>query len=112
MTSKLVKMESKKEEVILKAQEIKRPETKDLGDVIVQAHLEQQKSPNIAKEELSIVLKESTKLNEEWYIVKSGDNPWKIAKSEKIDYEDILKLNQLTEHKAKNLKPGDRIRIK
>jgi LysM domain. len=109
-TSRLVKMEPKREEVILKAKEIKREELFDKGDAIVQAHLEEKKQIAAApKEEIPLV---KPKGDEEWYTVKSGDNPWKIAKSEKIDYDDILKLNQMTESKAKNLKPGDRIRIR
>lgn len=47
-----------------------------------------------------------------YYVVKSGDNPWKIAKQFQVKYEDILRLNNLNEEKAKNLKIGDRIRVK
>lgn len=49
---------------------------------------------------------------EEWYTMKSGDNPWKVAKSHKIKFDALLKLNQLSEEKARNLKPGDQIRIR
>lgn len=109
-TSRIVKLEPKKEEFVLKAKEIKNEEILDKGDAIVQAHLEVQKViAKAPKDDIPLVKKQ---LDEEWYTIKSGDNPWKIAKSEKIDYDDILKLNQLTESKAKNLKPGDRIRIK
>lgn len=47
-----------------------------------------------------------------YYVVKSGDNPWKIAKQFQVDYADILRLNHLDEEKARNLRVGDRIRIK
>lgn len=47
-----------------------------------------------------------------YYIVKQGDNPWKIARQFNIKIEDILKLNQLNEEKARNMKVGDRIRVK
>lgn len=47
-----------------------------------------------------------------YYSVKSGDSPWKIAKQFNVKYEEILKLNQLDEEKARNLKIGDRIRVK
>lgn len=47
-----------------------------------------------------------------YYTVKSGDNPWKIARQFNVKYEDILRLNSLDEQKARNLKVGDRIRIK
>lgn len=47
-----------------------------------------------------------------YYTIKSGDNPWKIAKQFHVRSEDILKLNNLNEEKAKNLKIGDKIRVK
>jgi peptidoglycan endopeptidase LytF len=47
-----------------------------------------------------------------YYVVKSGDSPWKIAKQFNVKPEDILQLNHLDEEKARNLKIGDRIRIK
>lgn len=48
----------------------------------------------------------------EYYTVKSGDNPWKIAKQFHIKVDDLLKLNNLDEEKARNLKIGDRVRVK
>lgn len=47
-----------------------------------------------------------------YYVIKSGDNPWKVAKQFNVKYDDILRLNQLDEEKARNLKIGDRIRVK
>ncbi|MBA3603716.1 MAG: LysM peptidoglycan-binding domain-containing protein [Parachlamydiaceae bacterium] len=47
-----------------------------------------------------------------YYVVKSGDNPWKIAKQQQLNMDDLLRLNQLNEEKARNLKPGDKIRIR
>jgi len=46
-----------------------------------------------------------------YYTVKSGDSPWKIAKQFNVNMDDLLKLNQLNEEKARNLKVGDRIRV-
>ncbi len=48
----------------------------------------------------------------EYYVIKSGDNPWKIAKQFKVKFDDLLKMNHLDEDKARNLKIGDRIRVK
>jgi len=48
----------------------------------------------------------------QYYIVKSGDSPWKIAKQHNVKFEDLLKLNNLDEEKAKNLKIGDKLRVK
>lgn len=48
----------------------------------------------------------------EYYTLKSGDTPWKIAKQQHVSMEDILRLNKLNEEKARNLKVGDKIRIR
>jgi peptidoglycan DL-endopeptidase LytF len=48
----------------------------------------------------------------EYYVIKSGDNPWKVAKKFHVKYEDLLALNGLNEEKAKNLKIGQKIRIR
>lgn len=48
----------------------------------------------------------------EYYTIKSGDNPWKIAKQFRVKFEDLLRLNSLDEEKARNLKVGDKIRVK
>jgi len=46
-----------------------------------------------------------------YYTVESGDNPWKIAKRFDVSVSELLRLNELDENKARNLKPGDRIRV-
>ncbi len=60
--------------------------------------------------------KEETKLvaaaETEYYTIQKGDNPWKIAKQFKVKFDDLLKLNNLDEEKARNLKVGDKIRVK
>lgn len=48
----------------------------------------------------------------QYYVVKSGDNPWLIAKKNKLELSELLQLNQLDEEKARRLKPGDTIRIR
>lgn len=48
----------------------------------------------------------------EYYIIKSGDNPWKIARLYHVKFDELLKLNNLDEEKARNLKIGDKIRVK
>ena len=47
-----------------------------------------------------------------FYVVKSGDNPWKIARKFHIGFEELLEMNQLDEEKARNLKIGQKLRIK
>lgn len=46
-----------------------------------------------------------------FYVVQSGDNPWTIARRHGIQLEELLRLNDLDEAKARRLRPGDRIRI-
>lgn len=48
----------------------------------------------------------------EYYIVKVGDNPWGIAMKHHMKLDELLKLNQLNEEKARKLKPGDRLRTR
>jgi len=48
----------------------------------------------------------------QFYTIKSGDNPWKIAKQFHIKVDEFLELNHLDEEKAKNLKVGEKVRIK
>lgn len=55
---------------------------------------------------------EATDKEATYYTIKSGDNPWKIAKQFQVRMDDLLRLNSLDEDKARNLKPGDRIRIR
>ena len=47
-----------------------------------------------------------------YYVVKSGDNPWTIAQKNGMQVEELLRLNQISEEKAKKLRPGDRLKIK
>lgn len=47
-----------------------------------------------------------------YYTVKVGDNPWTIAVKNHMKVEELLKLNNLDDEKARRLKPGDKIRIK
>lgn len=48
----------------------------------------------------------------QYYVVKSGDNPWKIAKQFNVKFEDLLRMNNLDEERARNMKIGDKIRVK
>lgn len=57
-------------------------------------------------------IKAIPQLEERYYVVKNGDNLWKIALEHHLKVEDLLTLNQLSEKQAKALRPGDRLRIK
>ncbi len=48
----------------------------------------------------------------DFYIVQEGDSPWKIAKKCSIKTDELLRLNSLDEEKAKNLKVGQKLRIR
>ncbi|MDJ0651539.1 MAG: LysM peptidoglycan-binding domain-containing protein [Simkaniaceae bacterium] len=47
----------------------------------------------------------------EYYVVKGGDSPWTIAQKHHMQVEELLKLNNIDEKKAKRLRPGDRLKI-
>ena len=47
-----------------------------------------------------------------YYIVKCGDNPWTIAMKHHLKTEELLKLNNLNDERARKLRPGDRLRIR
>lgn len=47
-----------------------------------------------------------------YYVVKGGDSPWTIAQKHHMQVEELLRLNNINEEKAKRLRPGDRLRIK
>jgi len=49
--------------------------------------------------------------NAQYYTIKTGDNPWTIAVKHHMKVDELLKLNNMNEDKARRLKPGDRIRI-
>jgi peptidoglycan DL-endopeptidase LytF len=47
-----------------------------------------------------------------YYVVKNGDNLWKIAIENHLKVEQLLRLNNLDEKKAKKLRPGDKLLIR
>ena len=51
-------------------------------------------------------------VEDKYYVVKNGDNLWKIAIENHMKVEDLLQLNQLNEKQAKALRPGDKLKIK
>ena len=51
-------------------------------------------------------------VDENYYTIQAGDNPWMIAVKHHMKVEELLKLNDLDEQKARRLKAGDKIRIR
>lgn len=47
-----------------------------------------------------------------FYVVKEGDSPWLIASKNHVKLEELLRLNNLDEQKARRLRPGDKLRIR
>lgn len=69
---------------------------------------------SISKEKPTVSKKETeiADADPQYYTLKNGDNPWKIAKKFHIKVDDFLKLNNMTEEKARNLKVGEKVRVK
>ncbi len=51
-------------------------------------------------------------LADDFYTVQEGDSPWTIALRNGIRLEDLLRMNDLDEQKARRLRPGDQLRIR
>jgi LysM repeat protein len=57
--------------------------------------------------------KESTpSLQGDVYVVQEGDSPWLIASKCHVKVEELLRINNLDDQKAKRLRPGDKLRIR
>lgn len=49
---------------------------------------------------------------DEFYVVRSGDSPWLIAIRNNLKLDELLRLNDLDEESARQLRPGIRLRIR
>lgn len=65
-----------------------------------------------AKTQPKVIASNLGSTHETYYVVQPGDNPWKISRKFQVDYEEILRLNNLDEEKARNLQPGNKIRVR
>ena len=71
------------------------------------------KIPNPSEQTIAPTQTQNATVSQKVYhTVKSGDSPWKIAKQYDVKVDQLLKLNNLDEDKARNLKIGDKIRVK
>lgn len=108
------KKESEVDQILTQFVEEKKPkEEKGTSALNFAKELEAiTKASNINSESNSALSKNASKSQEaKYYTVKSGDNPWSIAVKNKIKLDQLLKLNDLNEEKARRLKPGDKLRI-
>lgn len=69
-------------------------------------------APQATKPKAAADTKAVTQSDIDYYTIKNGDNPWKIAKQFNIKLDDLLKMNQMDEEKARSLKPGDKLRVR
>ena len=78
-----------------------------IGQILYLQENTRKKNPVVNANQTPI--KQST---EAYYVVKNGDSPWTIAIKNHIKVADLLRLNSLTEAKAKKIKAGDKLRIR
>lgn len=75
-------------------------------DQILEEYIPAEEAPPLPEEKKPHKVK-----SKQFYVIQSGDNPWKIAKKFHLSFEKLLELNNLDEVKARNLKAGQRLRI-
>jgi len=67
---------------------------------------------NSVKPKSMVADRSVNEVHPEYYTVRVGDNPWTIAMKHHMKVDELLKVNNLNEEKARRLKPGDRLRIR
>jgi peptidoglycan endopeptidase LytF len=104
---KIAKANGTTVEAIMKANKLSN-ERLDIGQILKIPLLQKKISENSKKNGNK---EDSSQSDAQFYTLKSGDNPWKVAKEFRVKFDDLLKLNNLDEEKAKGLKPGDVLRV-
>lgn len=96
-------------EEIMKANNLKNSNLR-IGQVL---KIPQTSSENIAavKAKINSPSQDAT-VGQKFYTIRSGDNPWTIAKKHNMKLDELLKMNNLTAEKAKQLKVGDKLKVK
>ncbi len=80
-------------EDLLKVNEIKDPKNLKIGDVLKLPEGVASKGLPSAKPAPLVVAAPVADADSDLYTIKKGDNPWKIAKSLKLDHQKIIQLN-------------------
>lgn len=96
-------------EAIMKANKLSN-ERLDIGQIL-KIPLQKKIVDNVTAKKNVNKQTEISQSDVQFYTLKSGDNPWKVAKEFRVKFDDLLKLNNLDEEKAKGLKPGDVLRV-
>jgi LysM repeat protein len=81
---------------LLKVNEIKDPKNLKIGDVLKLPEGVASKGAPSAKPAAQVVATPTAPVagtDSDLYTIKKGDNPWKIAKSLKLDHQKIIQLN-------------------
>lgn len=52
------------------------------------------------------------KIEGDYYIVKEGDSPWIIANKCNVKLDELLRLNNIDDQRAKKIRPGEKLRIR
>jgi LysM repeat protein len=103
MLEKLARQHHSSVPEIMKANHLSSTQLK-IGQVL--------KIPSVVSTPTVKVDNQVTETTSKFYTVKPGDSPWTIAVKNHMKVEELLKLNSMSEDKAKRLKPGDQIRIR
>ncbi len=83
----------------------------DIGQVVLVPAIRRPARPVLHRQEV-IQRQEAVDAAAEYYVMKPGDNPWNIARQHQVNLDEFLRLNNLDEERARNLKPGDRLRVR
>ncbi len=116
-TSGIVEVKVKKGDVLEK---LARQHHSSVSEIMKANHLSSTqlkigqvlKIPSVSHAPAVKVDNQETETTSKFYTVKPGDSPWTIAVKNHMKVEELLKLNSMSEDKAKRLKPGDQIRIR
>lgn len=84
----------------------------DIGQVLLIPIGDKQRSARAKPVSIPQQVAESSSDDAEYYVMKPGDNPWNIARQHRVNFDEFLRLNQLDEEKARQLKPGDKLRVR
>ena len=97
-------------EAIMKANKLSN-ERLDIGQILKIPLSQKKVVENVTVKKNISKQTDTSQSDAQFYTLKSGDNPWKIAKEFRVKFDELLKLNNLDEEKAKGLKPGDVLRV-
>ena len=100
-------------EELLKINEIKDPKNLKIGDVLKLPASAKSTAPAtvkpIAAKPVETTVAAPANADWEYYTIKKGDNPWKIAKALKVEHQKVVSLNEGVDFTK--LKIGQQIKV-